>query len=202
MGEIDEQLRHKDVQEMTEQEIREVFTFDLTNEEIDPDFKRIAEMFLSVLKENADQRQQLQQERERAEYAEAVLHSDARLVKIRELENTVKQAQATIAAMRVGLTMMRKHVLMYGKQKSDTGMIYDTCRQLLESTTAGAELLEKIERLERENKALRCCGNCEYGDFCGDMSCYRDNAYKDKEECLENDFDNWQIAEGLVSKGE
>jgi len=109
------------------------------------------------------------------------------------LEEQIQQAQATIAAMREGLTMMRKHVLMYGKQKSDTGMIYDTCRQLLESTTAGAELLEKMERLEQDNMSLRCCGNCKEksnGQWCSNSL---------RHECLKNNnHSHWVIAERLV----
>jgi len=47
--------------------------------------------------------------------------------------------------------------------------------------------LEEYERIQRENKALRCCGNCKYEQW----EC-------DKKECRDNDFKFWVIAERLV----
>ncbi|MBP2653330.1 MAG: hypothetical protein H6Q73_899 [Firmicutes bacterium] len=57
---------------------------------------------------------------------------------------------------------------------------------ILQSDTAGADLLAKIDRLERENKALRCCGNC------GNITCIKPKDYV---------CDSWEMAESLVSKG-
>jgi len=80
------------------------------------------------------------------------------------LRQQLQQAQATIAAMR-------------GQQAL--------------SDRAGMELLEKIEQLERENKALRCCANC------------KEIVWKCKKiiECTDN-YRGWVIAERLVSKGD
>ncbi|MBP2638803.1 MAG: hypothetical protein H6Q72_4710 [Firmicutes bacterium] len=67
------------------------------------------------------------------------------------------------------------------------------------SDTAGAELLEKIGQLERKNKALRCCENCEYVRWLwGERECALDG--KDAVECENNNHNHWVIAERLVSK--
>ncbi|MBP2663781.1 MAG: hypothetical protein H6Q71_1729 [Firmicutes bacterium] len=51
--------------------------------------------------------------------------------------------------------------------------------------------LEEYERLQRDNKALRCCGNCI-------------NEFKrcDAGECFKNGYSHWVIDGKLVNKGE
>jgi len=94
----------------------------------------------------------------------------------------LQQAQATIAAMRetLGKTL---YLVIYGTR--DRG-VEDAAGKAL-STTAGTELFKKIDKLERENKALRCCGNC------GNITCIQPKSHV---------CDDWQLAERLVSKGE
>jgi len=110
----------------------------------------------------------------------------------------LEQQEATIAAMRLALeeyfrwrnacrTSATHNELIIHIEKVDR-----LSSKALSTTTAGAELLAKSEQLERENKALRCCGNC-------DRNICRRETYR---ECVDNDLSHWQIARRLVSKGE
>jgi len=125
----------------------------------------------------------------------------------------IKEKDATIAAIREGLEL--SHELfrlgeMLGYNSSIPDEMTDELSRAYEileivdkalSDTAGAELLEKIDRLEMENKALRCCGNCqhsEYGYEGPECTLY----HVAKGDCDDNDLKHWQIAERLVNKGE
>jgi len=104
-----------------------------------------------------------------------------------DLRQQLQQAQATIAAMRGAIQNLQKYVefnsySFVGISIKPDGVNYNSRSALaaksllnlyktIESDTAGAELLKKIVRLEQENQALRCCGNCQYGNWCGDMDC-------------------------------
>jgi len=104
----------------------------------------------------------------------------------------LEQQQATIATMRLALEKIQKETFLSSctewKDGWNSGII--RAQLLVEQAlqdTAGAELLEKIDKLERENKAMRNCANCN----------------NNRVKCMKcDDLNKWQIAERLVSKGE
>ncbi|MBP2652610.1 MAG: hypothetical protein H6Q73_179 [Firmicutes bacterium] len=105
------------------------------------------------------------------------------------LRQQLRQEQADCAALRWVMSVYFKWHVPAFVVKSAT---YRKVMEVLESTTAGADLLAKIEQLERENKALRCCGNCQHCKW-----------VYGKARCNENcdvDRSGWQLAERLVSK--
>jgi len=101
---------------------------------------------------------------------------------IQQERDNVKRQQATIAAMR----------LAYEDIKANDYLTPEAA-DVFRATTAGAELLDKIKRLERENKAMRCCGNCEHD---GSDGCIEDYVFCDK------DLSGWELDEWLVKKDE
>jgi len=127
----------------------------------------------------------------------------------------IQQQEATIAAMRGAIHDLQKYIefdpnSIFGISIKPDGVNLNSRAALaanslinlyktIESDTAGAELLEKIDRLERENKAMRNCANCNHSEFGYEgpeckLDCRR--SY----ECEDNDLKHWQIAERLVSK--
>jgi len=116
----------------------------------------------------------------------------------------LQQAQATIAALRGALEEIRNMDEI--ELMDESHMVADKAL----STTAGAELLEKIGQLERENKALRCCDNCEHMIWQHDdrgckLTPQDEYGYYDYNfDCTPCDdsasFKDWQLAERLVSK--
>jgi len=150
-----------------------------------------------------DLRQQLQQAQIELNDAQAWLY-DAEMRNqhiyscMDNLEGKYRKAQATIAAMRGALETTRN--VLYDLSpvgKVDMNVVAPIIKAIKQadkalSTTAGAELLEKIGQLERENKTMRSCDNC------------KEIVWKCKKiiECTDNDRKHWQLAERLVSKGE
>jgi len=109
------------------------------------------------------------------------------------LNSQNEQYEATKAAMRGALEVCRDSIDEYLEPE-----VVPAIDNAL-STTAGEKLLEKIERLERENKTMRNCANCNHSEFGYEgpeckLDCRR--SY----ECEDNDLKYWQIAERLVGK--
>jgi len=130
-----------------------------------------------------------------------------------DLRQQLQQAQVTIAAMRVALEEIHRKHLDKANYCSIAGSTQHICETALSpKSTAGAELLEKIEQLERDNKALRCCDNCEHMIWQQDdrgckLTPQDEYGYYDYNfDCTPCDdsasFKDWQLAERLVSKGE
>jgi len=133
----------------------------------------------------------------------------------------LQQAQATIAAMRLAIETALINLgeaNRYQRISEGEHPFWHVVRDLHQalSDTAGSELLEahqselkeaykiseglshqvdelnaEIEQLQRENKALRCCGNCI-------------NEFKrcDAGDCFKNGYSHWVINGKLVNKGE
>jgi len=169
-----------------------------------------AYQYKKVEKENADLRKGLQQEHDKVTRLAEKLHHVS--MNHGEWMKANEKQRVTIAALRLALDKLAR----LGNEPNYGNSIGNEIAQQALSDTTGAELLDKIEtteialknrnriieelqkesvRLEQENQALRCCGNCRY------------QSHKPPKECIDcggidNEYAGWQLAERLVSKSE
>lgn len=205
-----EQLRHKDADDMSEEELLAVMAYSIQNEPIATQSHRVAKAILNTITENATLRQQLQQVqdivKDLANDAVKVDWSEVYKVQIDDLKQQLQQAQADNAAMR-NRVKQAFYITTHNSKLSmkKTTEVHSWLREALESTTAGGELLAKMEQQDQTILAMRNCRNCEHSAFdsyyneliCSLVNVVGYKPFKKNLVCLRNELKDWQLAERL-----